>query len=166
MSAIDDFSKAIEISAGYMDAYKGRADVYLILERYSSAEHDLLKVLEMDPDDANLYNNLGLVKIRQGEYPAALDYLDKANRLQPGFMEALQNRVDAKFGLKDYPGAIDDLNRILLQEQVPYAYYYRGKAYLQMGMGESACADFEKAVGLGYVMIDKFVLDSCETFRF
>jgi tetratricopeptide (TPR) repeat protein len=165
MSAMDDFTKAIEISAGYMDAYKGRADVYLILERYSSAQDDLLKVLEMDPDDADVYNNLGLAKNRQGDYQAALNYLDKANRLRPGFIEALQNRVDAKFGLNDYRGAIDDLNRILLQEQVPYAYYYRGKAYLQLGMGESACADFERAAGLGYVMIDQFVLDSCEAFR-
>jgi tetratricopeptide (TPR) repeat protein len=163
MGAIDDFSKAIEMNKGYTEAYRGRADVYLLLERNNSAFQDLVHVQKMDPDNVNIYNNLGLVKIRLGDYKAALIYLNKAIALKPDFMEALQNRVDARYGMEDYNGAIDDLSLILLKSEVPYAYYYRGKIYLKLGMHDSACADFEKALNLGYVMIDKYVLDSCKS---
>jgi Flp pilus assembly protein TadD len=41
------------------------------------------------------------------------------------------------------------------------AYYYRGKAYMQMGMKDEACGDYRKALELGYYVVDQFAVDLC-----
>ncbi len=47
-------------------------------ERYSEAESYLLKALEIKPDEPVILDSYGWLKYKLGEYPEALEYLEKA----------------------------------------------------------------------------------------
>jgi Flp pilus assembly protein TadD len=48
-------------------------------------------VLQLMPDSADAYNNMGIALASQGELEKATDQFQQALRLQPGFVDAQQN---------------------------------------------------------------------------
>ena len=61
------------------------------------------------------------------------------------------DRGAAKNGLRDYMGAIADLNKAIeLDPEDNEAYFYRGKAKLELGDKNGACLDWSKAGELGW----------------
>jgi tetratricopeptide (TPR) repeat protein len=59
------------------------------------------------------------------------------------------NSGNAKFKLKDYPGAITDFNKALgINDKIPDAYYVRGLCYGHLLNYEKALEDFNKVIEL------------------
>lgn len=77
-NALLEFSKAIEISPKYAEAYSDRGVVYMQQKKYNKAEQDLKKAAEINPKDPYiLYNLVALYSIEK-KNDLALDYLDQA----------------------------------------------------------------------------------------
>ncbi|WP_136806914.1 tetratricopeptide repeat protein [Desulfosediminicola flagellatus] len=62
---------------------KRRATVYLELGRYKLALIDFKAALEFNPDDAEIYNGLGIVNKRLGNYEQAKTNYARAQKLRP-----------------------------------------------------------------------------------
>lgn len=58
---------------------------------YTTAESLLKKAIEIDKEDATLYNNLGLALRGQSRYKEAIQAYEKALQLKPDFPETLNN---------------------------------------------------------------------------
>lgn len=95
-SALDHFSKAIQIDEGYAPAYAGKADAYMLLsdESYGDipqrvikdlAEPLVVRALALDPVLADAHNSKGFLLSRQGRHEEALVAYDKAIELRPSF---------------------------------------------------------------------------------
>jgi tetratricopeptide (TPR) repeat protein len=67
--AIEDFNKAIRLEPGNAEAseaYNSRGSVYYKLGQYQMAIEDFNNAIRLKPDDANPYNNRGIVYFTQG----------------------------------------------------------------------------------------------------
>ena len=80
----------------------------------------------------------------------AIEYLNKAIKLQPDFAQAFYNRGNAYYGLGMYHRAIKDYNEtIRLKPKDVDAYHNRGNAYFIQGNKKQGCLDAQQACTLG-----------------
>jgi len=54
------------------------------------------------------YYNLGIFYGKKGDFKTAIEYFDKAIEKNPNDVDALHNRGNSKYWLRDYQGAIED----------------------------------------------------------
>ena len=59
------------------------AEIYLSSEREDQAEEILNEILEVNPDTINVYNTMGVLYRRKGDYPTALKHYEKALKIHP-----------------------------------------------------------------------------------
>lgn len=64
-------------------------------------------------EDARAYTGMAQALMDRGAYRKAIDYLDKALRLDPQYASALQNRVVARIHTGEYLAALDDATAAL-----------------------------------------------------
>lgn len=80
----------------------------------------------------------------------AIEYLDKAIKLQPDYASAYNNRGVAYATLNQYQRAIEDFNEnIRLKPDSAGTYVNRGMAYILMGNKNYGCRDVQKACKMG-----------------
>ncbi len=68
------------------------------------------EVISNDPDNPELYYNLGVASKKNGEEEAALEYYEKAIELNPNYVEALINKADII--LSKEGGIIEEMNEL------------------------------------------------------
>ena len=102
--AIDDLTERLESDPTNAGLWFERGMAYLILRDYGHAERDLLKVIELDPDDVRGHYNLGWIYLHHGMYEKGIERNTAAIRLRANFGEAYMNRA---FGLRML-GKIDE----------------------------------------------------------
>jgi len=88
LGAIQDFSKAIELSPNYTDAYISRGNAKADFKDYRGAIQDYTKAIELNPNIANAYYHRGLAKILSGQKDDGCLDLSKAGEL--GHAEAYE----------------------------------------------------------------------------
>lgn len=100
--------------------------------------------------DHNFHFEQGVAKLRNGEYEEAIANFEQAIELHPEHDEAWGQRGIAKFQIKDYPGALEDLTHVIrknLPDHGKYLYYLaRVKAELEDY--EGAIEDYTKVIDL------------------
>jgi len=80
----------------------------------------------------------------------AIEYLNNAIKLEPGFTGAYIERGDAYIGLGQYQRAIEDYNEaIRLKPDDSYAYFFRGFACAGLGQHQQAIENYSEAIRLG-----------------
>jgi tetratricopeptide (TPR) repeat protein len=82
--SVDAYSHGLRLSPASLDGLSGLAQTYSVMGRIEDAERLLKQVVASDPrrrDDALL---LGDLYMRAADYNEALDWLGKAERIQPG----------------------------------------------------------------------------------
>ena len=145
-------------------------------ERVEAAIEELQKALEADPENADAYNLLGLIAIRQGhDYMAQLEnksclkgrdaelvrteaqtkfkeaakHLHKAVELRPQFPEAWNNLSVAELQLQSWDAAIEAAQNALKDPLYPIPEFARanlGWAYYQKKDIQSAWKELHEAV--------------------
>jgi tetratricopeptide (TPR) repeat protein len=101
-------------------------------------------------DRAGTFVNRGIMKLRRGEWKAALGDFNAAVRFEPKLGEIYVNRGAAYLGEHDYTAGLADLNKgiDLGVEEPAKAYYNRALAYEGLDDIKSAYFDYQKAVEL------------------
>jgi len=80
----------------------------------------------------------------------AIEYLDKAIKLQPNNAVAYNRRGIVYFHLSQYQQAIENFNKaIILKPDFADAYVNRGNLYFIQGNNELGCRDAQKGCELG-----------------
>ena len=104
------WSEVAALDPGRLEAVDGRARALAALGRHPDAVETLRAAILQAPEEARLWNALGVVLNQQGESASAVVFLDEALRLQPDLAAALYNRGDARFDLGELEGAQADLD--------------------------------------------------------
>ena len=99
-SAIEDYSKAIEIDPDYAEAYNNRGFVYDVMGEYGQAIDDFNKAIELVPDYAKAYYNRGVTYVKQGRNDEALADFEKALAYSnsQGLTKMAQQRIEELSG--------------------------------------------------------------------
>jgi lipopolysaccharide biosynthesis regulator YciM len=105
------------------------------------------KGLEINPGDADAYNNQGNAYRSKGQYDQAITDYNKALEINPRYAEAYINRGTTYFRKGQYDQAITDYNKALeINPRNAVAYYNRGIAYSSKGQYDQAITDYNKAL--------------------
>jgi len=78
------YKEAISLEPGLVGPYINLADLYRRLDRDQEGEQVLKSALDKYPELAAIHYALGLLKVRLGEHPEALIYLENATGYDPG----------------------------------------------------------------------------------
>ena len=126
---------------------RGNACSDLGLYDLAIANYD--KAIQLEPNDAHIYNNRGNAKGNLGQHLAAISDYDKAIQLKPDYAKAYNNRGVEKGKLGQYFAAISDFDKaIQLKPDDALAYYNRGFAKVNLGQHFAAISDYDKAIQL------------------
>ncbi len=121
--ALEYFKQAITADPRLKEAYASVAEELFSLKQYADAIPYYDKAIELDPNNAGLYNDRGLAKTNTGNSLGASSDLSDAIRLKhtsgrkspdTGHLGmTYQNRADAYIKSSDYANAIDDLTKAI-----------------------------------------------------
>lgn len=139
---INLFSKAIELDPENLDAYFYRGVTKDNMGDFSGAILDYTKVIFFEPS-ADVYFNRGNSKYSLMDYIGAKEDYEKALELNPEFMEAKYSMAMAKYDLKDYKGAIADLNAL---PKTSYVYLQLGRSYEALNDYKNALTNYSLAI--------------------
>ena len=137
-----DWQLRAEIQALHDQAarHRGKLDV-------ESAEKDLLKILELDPNDDNAWFTLGeMAYYPAKDYAKAIEYYDKALAINAINRLYLYKRAMSKYYLHDYESAKDDfISAIRIDPEYVHAYFWLGSCFENLGETDLARQNYLKA---------------------
>ncbi|MDF1573023.1 MAG: tetratricopeptide repeat protein [Bacteroidales bacterium] len=116
--AIGHFSDALDADGSCQDARVNLASVYSKVKRLDEAEELYLQAIENEPNDPDIYYNLGLLYMETQNMGDAIDVFKKSVDLASGKKKArAYTQVGiAKLALADSISAREDLNQAILLE--------------------------------------------------
>jgi tetratricopeptide (TPR) repeat protein len=91
--AIDDLTKAIELTEDCFVCFQNRGYTLLLNGQYKESLQDFDRVLSNDGEDSYALNNKGMALFRLGEAKKALEFIDKALLIDKSNYYALRNKA-------------------------------------------------------------------------
>jgi len=111
-AAVRDFSRAIELRPGFVEAIFHRGIVRVVRSRYDDAIEDFDRVIALQPDHAAAYYNRGRLRYWKGEYEAAIADFQQTRKLDP----LLGRELNLRYVIGELERGPDD-NSVLGQVQ-------------------------------------------------
>ncbi len=148
---IEDSKAVLAIDSLNIGALNG-----LALALNQNGNHDeglecLYKLWSIDSTLAFVPMNIGFIMISKNEFELAIEWINKAIKLDVKQPLTYNNRGYAKLKLGQVNEALIDINKSLsLYENNNYAYRNRALVYLEMKEIDKACADMQRSIDLGY----------------
>ena len=137
-SAISAFTRAIEISPKYADAYVKRGLARYRLGEYRKAIEDYTQTLNLNRYAADAYYSRGDAYRALGDYQQALaDYTASLEKRWAGFVT--WKRAETYLEMGDTQRALEDYGAVIERKPGAAAYYYRGRCLRADGR-RSTCA--------------------------
>jgi len=127
------------------------ADSLLQEGKATQALGELLKAVELDPDNPAIYNLLGIIYLEKGLNPQASESFKKALDLNPKYLEVHNNLGTVYLRTGKIPEALAEFTLVLndpLYATPHFAYYNRGQAYLALKDYGQARQNFIQAIRL------------------
>lgn len=141
--ASDNFSKAIQLNAAYVDAYIEKGYANSEMRRTDAAKADFIKALELDPQNETAIKELTTIYFNYRQYQQALDMAQKCKTCID------KDRIIALcyFNMEDF-GKAEKLLTALVNKNPEDAEltYTLASNYLEMGFESKAITWYEKAV--------------------
>ncbi len=143
-----DFDKAVRLYP-HERTYYTRGAAYIKIMSYDKAGADLQKSAELNPDFAEAWYYLGLVKAYQDSLDRALQLCEKADKIsyQQRLSRLVRFTVYQKKG--DFSTLADELTAAINEEPANAVYYNdRGMAKNELQQYREAISDFDQAIAL------------------
>lgn len=155
------FVEAIRIDSGDVKSARHLAAIAAGRERWDVAESWFEKVVELVPDDADTWFNLGFVREHAGKAAAAVSAFSEAVRLKPTQDRAWYGMGLAHARLGQHAEAVKALREaVRLQPMNGEAYYQLGMALHHDNRPEEVAAVAEKLVGFDPKRMKKLAQDA------
>ncbi|MFX0206510.1 MAG: tetratricopeptide repeat protein [Candidatus Hodarchaeota archaeon] len=132
-----------------LELLRRRGSLYIQANKLDLASKDILKCVEMNPQDAESYFLLYEIAIFKNDYSQALKFVNKAIKINPekpkyyhfkGFIH--HQREEYELALINYEHALS-LDPII---GAPRTYFKRGDTYRAMNEIDNAIEEYEKAI--------------------
>jgi len=134
--------KKVEALRDLGGAHYRQGDLRLALEKLQEAE-------TLDPNNAEIQHELGIVYKGLAVYDLSVKHLKRALELNPDFSEAQNNLGTVYYLLKEWDQAIACFQKAasnLLYKTPHYAYENMGQAYYNKGEYQQAVESFKKSI--------------------
>lgn len=146
--AADEFDQAVRLDDSRWRALHNRGVSRALSGDFAAGEADVMKALELEPDYANAWYNLGEIRFELAKVDAAIEAYDRAIALKPEDADAFNSRGHAKFRLGRVGAALADYTAALkLQPEDAATLVNRADALTLLGQYKQAAADYRAAIG-------------------
>jgi len=147
--AIQDNTRAVELSPDLGLAYIQRGIAYTEKGDYDRAINDLDQAIKLMPDEALPYVGRGMAYREKANYDRAIQDFNKAAQVNPDSVSAYLGLGFTYYRKGDFDRAIENYDRaIALQPDEAGLYQHRGLAYLRERKYDRAIQDYDQAVSL------------------
>jgi tetratricopeptide (TPR) repeat protein len=144
-----DFEAAVQADPSNVEAWQGRALLYLQKGDNEKAVADLQKLIEQNPDNPAILAALAEALTNLKKYEEALKYCEEVIKQAPRSTLGYNLRARIKVMKEDLKGAIQDLDAALgINANDLSALMLRSRLHAAEGNDEQAKADVEKALRL------------------
>ncbi len=152
--AIEDFSKALEITPNLIEALYDRGLMYVSINEYQKAIDDYTQIIQIEPRSYWTYYQRGVTYAIQSDLDNAILDFTQGIQLCPSCMDTYLVRGKAYADLGEYDKAILDLNKAIKLAPNAENYYQRGSINYNAGNLDSAIHDFSEVIKLEPQNID------------
>ena len=141
--ALEECKKALALYPGSASAHGSCATIYVMMDRMEEALSELTLSIRIDrekgQENANTFNTLGHVYMKQGNNQAALDAFDKATTIDAKLALAFYNKGLTHNRMRQSEKAKDDFRRAILAD-AKYADAHWQLAMICDEQGDVTCA--------------------------
>lgn len=149
-TALPDFQKAAELDPALWEAFTEQAYILSSQGKSLDAEIAIAEMLKQNPQSVAAYIAAGEYHNDGGDSDLAIDYYDRALKLDPTNLQALQLRAQAYYDEQEFEKAMLDCAAILrLYPADKQTLHLRGKLHLNNDEADKALADFNQTIKLG-----------------
>ena len=141
-TALDTFTKAIDLQAKSWRAWSGRGDSLFLMERYPQALGAYVEATELNPRDAENWKKRGDVLFRLENFTEAISAYNQALKLEPEKAEIYNRKGQALFQLQQYEAAKLMQDAALERDQFN-AQFLSDRAHILLQLGR-----YDDALGL------------------
>ncbi|MGC2330944.1 MAG: tetratricopeptide repeat protein [Candidatus Acidiferrales bacterium] len=147
--AIAELDHAANGKPETLRALQLRSHIYYQEKRWDDLIPVLQKAEALAPKDASIPAQLGEVYLAKKDYPDAARTLIVAYNLKPGTVDVLVNLVEAEYQAADYAGALQALDLLAKQKDLPApSWYIRASCYDKLGQPAQALDAYRRFLQL------------------
>ena len=147
-TALDLYSKAIELNPSNPKFFNGRGNSYRLLERYNEAVADYTNAIKLDPTLPHAYINRAAVYRNMKNHDAALKDLDDAVRLDATNPALFLNRGNVYLDKGRFDEALQEYGRAISIKPRSEYFYSRALVYFKQGKYELCVNEATEAIKL------------------
>ena len=149
--AIKDYNRSIALNRSHADVFNNRGWARFETGDTVHSIPDFDTAISLKPEYAEAFNNRGWVRTKCGEWPLAERDFKAAARLKKDYLRPWYNLAYLHNGLGQFNLAVADYDSILqINDQSADAYHFRGVSRINSGDTSGACADWNRALKMGY----------------
>lgn len=146
--ALSYAQKAVEINPTE-DSWSALATAYINLRDFDYARRIVKEMLELNPESADAYRQLGYMHYLNKEYKKAIEQWDIGLKFKPDSYKTLNNIGSAYSKLGEHDNALKFTRAALkVNPYYPNAYVVLGLIFKELGRKQEAKEAFERAVEL------------------
>jgi len=147
--AAAEYRKLLDVSPQDPRLLSGLGGVVLQMGGIDDSIKLLVRSLEIDPDQAAAFFNLGIAHTRKKQFKRALASYDRAIAIRPNFALAYFNRGEIleKFGRPGQALACFD-RTLAIRPDLPMAHFKRGQLLEKLNRADEALASFTRVLEL------------------
>lgn len=117
------------------------------LKDFDGARAEVERAIQIDPQDVQAYDDLGVMYFTDQKYKLAADNFEKAIQVNPDFGQAYGHMGWVFYALKNYEDAIVSFEKAISMGQTNVGYYYQlGLSYAYLRQCDKARPWFEKTL--------------------
>lgn len=147
--ALQDFTEAIRLTPGDIQAFFGRGIVRYQLHELDGAREDLEYCVKTSNRNPMAYNYLAAVCFLQQDFQCALENYTEVIRLDPSYPDIYTNRGMMRHYVRDFKGAIQDYDEAIKRKpESASPYNNRAAAKMMQSDFQGALADLDKAISI------------------
>jgi tetratricopeptide (TPR) repeat protein len=147
--ALAELDRAAKGSPESLRAFQLRSRIFYEQKRWDDLIPVLQKAQALAPKDASIPAQLGEVYLAKKDYPDAARTLIAAYNLEPGTLDVLANLVTAEYQGGDYAGALQALDLLAKQKDLPAgSWYIRASCYDKLGQPAQALDAYQRFLQL------------------
>jgi eukaryotic-like serine/threonine-protein kinase len=142
------YKKAIDANPYNWSSINLLGDFYLSHNRFDDANQAFDRVTKLEPKLPYGWMNLGAVACTKGDYDACIQFLDKANKIQPE-PDIYRNIAQAYYLEQKFEQASENAQKAVdLNPNDQIAYGILADSYRQLGNSEKSDEYYDKAINL------------------
>ncbi len=157
-STLTALNKQIVDEPNNPEGFLNRARLYFKNNEPKLALEDMNRALKIDSLNASMTFERGEIYYSLFEFDKARADYDRCVKLNPEEVECLLKLGEIDIHLRNYPQAIERINNALrINEQLPFAYYMKGRIYKETGDTTLAASSYQTAIEVDPDYYDAYI---------